>query len=124
MAQQLPELPKVSGFIEQLAKPEVDVSARIKEATKLELPPGPMSMSLNVAKSVEAGKPGGSPEFKLPRVEEVLPKLPKLPVGLPELPKLLGQGKVETGDEVKPKEAATLPEIERPVVEGVRLKFA
>ncbi|MBU1349304.1 hypothetical protein KJ781_04525 [Patescibacteria group bacterium] len=124
MAPQLPEMPKVSSFIEQLAKPEADVSAHIKEAIKLELPPGPMSMSLNVAKSVEAKKQGGSPEFKLPRVEEVLPKLPKLPVGLPELPKLLGQGKVETGDEVKPKEAGVPPRVEKPVIEGVKLKLA
>lgn len=123
MAPQLPEMPKISGFIEPLTKPEVDIAAQIKGATKIELPLGPGSMVLNIAKSVEAGRSqGGSPQFKLPRLEEALPKLPagmpKLPAGLLGLPELPGMKKeVVTGNEKVLGEAPSAMVDKTPVAE-------
>jgi hypothetical protein len=81
-APQLPELPKVSGLLEPLARTEREVEARIREATKMAPPPGPLSTLQNLARSLEAARVTEALP-KLPRVEEMVP-------GLPEAGKLPG----------------------------------
>ncbi len=118
MAPQLPELPKISGFIEALARPEMDIAARIQEATRVPLPPGPASMALNLARSVEARRLPEAPV--LPRLQEILPKL-EPPAKAPKT----GEQSGETGEqrfklaEAKPEESPRKLE-----VGGLKIKLA
>jgi len=76
MAAEMPEVPKVSQFLEPLTRPEAEFEARVEEATRMTPPPGPMSTLSRVAESVEAAKPptppavgGSSPSFpRLPPI--------------------------------------------------------
>ena len=72
-------------------------------------------MTLSFAKSVEAAppKPPAVPGASLPDI-----------LKLPELPWIAEKRAEKVEKKVETKEAAALPEVERPVVEGVRLKFA
>ena len=71
----------MSQFIEPLTKPENDIAARVREATKVQLPPGPASLALSLAKSVEGKGSAARGVPALPKLEEILklPELPKLP---------------------------------------------
>lgn len=91
-----PELPKLSGITKALITPEAGFEKMVKDAVKVELPPGPQSIFLKFQKSVEAGDSPNVDEIvpkalelpklpPLPKIEEALAKLPK-PPGLPELP--------------------------------------
>lgn len=76
MAAEMPEVPRVSQFIEPLTRPEAEIEARIEEATSVTPPPGPMSTLSRVAESVEAAKPpappaGGSSPSSLPRLPPI-----------------------------------------------------
>ncbi len=75
------ELPKISSFTQLLAAPESQFESLVKEALKVELPPGPQSTLLKLQTSLEAGK---APEAVVPRA----PKLPEVLGKLPTLPKL------------------------------------
>ncbi len=75
------ELPKISSFTQLLAAPEAQFESLVKEALKVELPPGPQSTLLKLQTSLEAGK-APTPEALVPRapkLTEVLGKLPTLP---------------------------------------------
>ncbi|MBS7635781.1 hypothetical protein KEJ37_00305 [Candidatus Bathyarchaeota archaeon] len=74
------ELPKISSFTQLLAAPETQFESLVKEALKVELPPGPQSTLLKLQTSLEAGK--------APSSEAVVPKAPKLPEVLGKLPTL------------------------------------
>jgi len=124
-----PQIPVISGLLEPLARPEADFQARVREVTKVELPPGPVSNAVRLARSIEAvapaiPRPGGSPELrpeeflKAPieafrRIEEILPP------GMPRLTEM-----APGAEKTKIKEAEKTPETERPTVGGVRLKLA
>ena len=93
---QMPELPKLSGITKALITPEAGFEKMVKDAVKVELPPGPQSIFLKFQKSVEGGDAPNVDEIvpkglelpklpPLPKIEEALGKLPK-PPGLPELP--------------------------------------
>ncbi|MFQ6076357.1 MAG: hypothetical protein ACE5Z5_09540 [Candidatus Bathyarchaeia archaeon] len=73
-----PELPKLSGITKALTTPEAGFEKMVRDAVKVELPPGPQSILLKFQESIEAGN--------APKVEEVLPEAPK--VELPKLPPL------------------------------------
>ena len=87
MAFKPPEgLPKLSGITSTLATPEAQFEKMVREAAKIELPEGPLSILTKLQKSFEAGNNPGLPELpELPKVEEILGGLPELPK-LPELP--------------------------------------
>jgi hypothetical protein len=53
--------------------PEEMFEKTVKDALKVELPPGPMSTLVKIQESIESGKP--------PAIETLLPKLPPLPGG-------------------------------------------
>lgn len=91
------ELPKISTFTQLLATPETQFESLVKEALKLELPPGPQSTLLKLQTSLEAGK--------APSLEAVVPKAPKpleVLAELPALPKLPAGEAVQTVESVKP----------------------
>lgn len=100
MAFKPPEgLPKLSGITSTLSTPEVQFEKMVKEAAKVELPTGPLSMLTKLQESFEAGKNPELPE--VPKVENILARLPELPK-LPEmagLPKLPGLPIIESGEE-------------------------
>ncbi|MEM4701669.1 MAG: hypothetical protein QXZ51_05955 [Candidatus Bathyarchaeia archaeon] len=75
------ELPKISTFTQLLATPETQFESMVKEAFKVELPPGPQSTLLKLQASLEAGR-SSTPEAlvpKAPKLTEILGKLPTLP---------------------------------------------
>jgi len=79
-------LPKLSGLTGVLTTPESQFEKMVKDATKVNLPPGPQSMLLKLQKSLEGG--GSSSPLSPPnalKIEEVLKSFPKLP-SLPSLP--------------------------------------
>ena len=91
-----PELPKLSGITKALITPEAGFEKMVKDAVKVELPPGPQSIFLKFQKSVEGGDAPNVDEIvpkglelpklpSLPKIEEALAEFPK-PPGLPELP--------------------------------------
>lgn len=77
------ELPKISSFTQLLATPETQFESMVKEALKVELPPGPQSTLLKLQAFIESGK-ALSPEAVVPKA----PKLPEILGKLPTLPKL------------------------------------
>jgi len=77
------ELPKISTFTQLLATPETQFESMVREALKVELPPGPQSTLLKLQTSLEAGK-SPTPEALVPKA----PKLPEVLGKLPTLPKL------------------------------------
>ena len=91
MAFKPPEgLPKLSGITSTLATPEAQFEKMVKEAAKIELPEGPLTMLTKFQKSLEAGNNPELPELpELPKIEEALGRLP----GLPKLPGLPMMGK-------------------------------
>jgi hypothetical protein len=76
----MPELPKLSAFTQLLAMPESYFEGAVRDALKVEIPPGPQSTLLKVQQSVEAGR--------APELEEVLPRVSKLEEALSRLPRL------------------------------------
>ncbi len=80
------ELPKLSTFTKLLATPETYFENMVKNAFKLELPPGPQSTLLKIQESLEAGRALAPEEFmpRAPVFSEILSKLPTLPT-LPEI---------------------------------------
>jgi hypothetical protein len=64
----LPALPKLSVMTKMFTSPEEMFEKTVKDALKVELPPGPMSVLFKIQESIEAGKP--------PAFETLLPKLP------------------------------------------------
>ena len=75
----MPELPKISQFTRVLITPEASFEKMVMDATKLELPSGPLSMLTKLQESLEVGK---------------APELPEMPeaLALPTLPPLPGAG--------------------------------
>jgi len=76
MAAEMPEVPKVSQFLEPLTRPEAEFETRVEEATKVTPPPGPMSTLSRVAESVEAAKPptppvAGGSSLSFPRLPPI-----------------------------------------------------
>ena len=61
-------LPKISVLTKMFTSPEEMFEKTVKDALKLELPPGPMTTLLKLQESIEAGK--------VPSLESILPKLP------------------------------------------------
>jgi len=82
-------LPKISGLTRALTTPEVQFERVVKEATKVELPTGPLSILTRMQESLEAGKTPELPET--PGLEGVLARLPELP----KFPSLAIPGKAE-----------------------------
>lgn len=48
--------PQVSGILTQFKAPETQFASMVKTVTKMELPPGPMSMGIRLTKSFEKGQ--------------------------------------------------------------------
>ncbi|MEM4480862.1 MAG: hypothetical protein QXG58_06440 [Candidatus Bathyarchaeia archaeon] len=88
------ELPKISTFTQLLATPEAQFENMVKEALKVELPPGPQSTLLKLQGSIEAGKAPEAFMPRAPKLQEILGKLP----ALPPLPQLGAGGEGETGE--------------------------
>lgn len=81
----------MSTFTQLLATPETQFESMVKEALKVELPPGPQSTLLKIQGSIEAGKAPAPEAFmpRAPKLQEILGKLP----ALPPLPGVAGEGK-------------------------------
>jgi len=94
MAFKLPEgLPKLSDITGTLSTPEAQFEKMVKEAAKIELPEGPLTMLKKFQKGFEAG---GNPELpELPKIDQILARLPELPK-LPELPSMGSSGEKGT----------------------------
>lgn len=73
MSQQL-QLPRLSEITRQLTAPETQFESMVKQSLGIQLPPGPMSVILNIQRSIEGAAPTQQP--RLPRLEEILPRLP------------------------------------------------
>jgi len=85
----MPELPKFSQILANFTAPEKQFEEMVSRTGMPSPPPGPMSVMMQVAQSVESTAPAG------------LPELPA-PAGLPELPafpELFGGGAGESASE-------------------------
>lgn len=94
-------LPKLSGLTGVLITPESQFEKMVKDATKIDLPPGPQSMLLKLQKSLEVGGAASLPNPfpnppNAPKIEEVLKSFPKLP-SLPTLPMFAEQTRTGGG---------------------------
>lgn len=86
--------PKLSGVLTQFKAPETQFQSMVKSVTKLELPPGPLSMGTRLGVSFEKGQtPSFSPFGQAPEVQKMLGTTPfgKLPkINLPKIGPLGG----------------------------------
>lgn len=77
------KLPKLSQLTQILAAPETYFENMIKSSLNIEAPPGPMSLILNIQKSLEGGaeesSTGSSVGLRIPTLQEVLASFPVLP---------------------------------------------